>query len=144
MARENFERQSQKRIPGENCQRFTELDVTRRPATAKRIVVHRGQIVVDQRIGVDHLDRAGRGNRRLGIATRGLARQQRQKWPQPLAPCQKAVGHRLAQPIRTLGTEPIDVVGEVPIDQEPLSRQRIFKECCFRHCHTLDAGVKKE
>ena len=32
------------------------------PAAAVVVVVHRGQVVVDERVGVDHLQRAGRGH----------------------------------------------------------------------------------
>ena len=41
-------------------------DVQRRPASAQRVVVHRRQVVVNQRVGVNQLDRARRGKRESG------------------------------------------------------------------------------
>ena len=39
--------------------RFVVLDVAGRAAAAQHVVVHARQVVVDQRIGVDHFDGAG-------------------------------------------------------------------------------------
>jgi hypothetical protein len=58
-------------IAGEDRQPVAVDDVCRRPAAPQRVVVHGGQIVVDQRIRVDHLHRAGR---REGPLTRDARR----------------------------------------------------------------------
>ena len=76
----------------------------RRPSPPQRVVVHRRQIVVDQRVGVNELERAGRRQRQraraLGIRAVGCAdrfgRGERQHRPQPLAAGEQAVAHRLA------------------------------------------------
>ena len=47
-------------VAGEDRDVLAELDVRGRPAAAQVVVVHRRQVVVDQRVGVDQLDRAGR------------------------------------------------------------------------------------
>ena len=74
-----------RRIAGQDRRRLVERLVAGRPAAAQVVVVHRRQVVVDQRVGVDHLHRAGRGHRRRRVGPAGLGRHQRQERPQPLA-----------------------------------------------------------
>ncbi len=59
-------RQGQQRVAGQDGGRLAVDLVTRGPAAAQVVVVHRRQIVVNQRIGVDHFHGAGRGQRGLG------------------------------------------------------------------------------
>ena len=54
---QHLERHRQQTVAGEHRGRVVELLVAGRPAAPQIAVVHRRQIVVDQRIGVDHLDR---------------------------------------------------------------------------------------
>ena len=77
-------------------------DVQRRPSAAQRVVVHRRQIVVDQRVGVDQLDRA-RGRQRerrrrapcrVRPACDAHRRPPARGRPQPLAAGEHAVAHR--------------------------------------------------
>ena len=66
---QNFEREGQQPIAGQNCGRLVELLVDRRQAAAQVVVVHRGQIVMDQRIAMDALERGRDVQRfRLGHA----------------------------------------------------------------------------
>jgi hypothetical protein len=46
-------------VAGEAGHRFSENNVAGGPAAAEVIIVHRRQIVVNQRIGVNDLDRSG-------------------------------------------------------------------------------------
>ena len=62
VAGQNFERQRQKCIAGENGHRLAERLVAGRLAAAQVVVVHRRQVVVDQRISVHHFHRTSRGN----------------------------------------------------------------------------------
>ena len=58
-------------IAGENRDAVAVDHVQRRPASSQRVVVHRRQIVVNQRVGVNQLDRAGGGQgeaERIGIS----------------------------------------------------------------------------
>jgi hypothetical protein len=48
-------------------------DVRRRPAAAQVVVVHRRQVVVDQRVGVDELEGTGGREERLRIEAEGTA-----------------------------------------------------------------------
>ena len=56
------EGQRQERVPGQDGDGFAEHLVVGGNAAAEVVVVHRGQVVVDQRVGVDHLHRAGGGH----------------------------------------------------------------------------------
>ena len=55
-ARQRLECRRQQRIAGEHCVRLAELEVHARSSTALRGVVHRGQVVVHERIRVYQLD----------------------------------------------------------------------------------------
>ena len=77
------------------------------PAAAQVVVVHAGQIVVHQRVGVHRLDRrghAGDGGRRA--ADRAVGRQH-QRGAHPLARRAERVRQRLAVPAADLGLEPL-------------------------------------
>ena len=56
---EDFERERDHGIAGEDGDRFAEDFVVGRPATAQIVIVHRGEIVVDEGESVDQLDRDG-------------------------------------------------------------------------------------
>ena len=75
------------------------------PATAQVVVVHGGQVVMDERHGVDHLHRHRRGHGQIGVAAGQLTGRQGQDRSQPLATGQERVAHRLPQRLRTLGAE---------------------------------------
>ena len=63
--------------------RFVELDVHRGLAPAQRVVIHAGQIIVHQRVGVDHLDGAGRRVEAVRIAAAGSLIRQLDRKPSP-------------------------------------------------------------
>ena len=100
LAGQHLERQRQQGIAGQNRRGLVERLVAGGPATPQIVVVHGRQIVVDQRIGVDHLDGAGGRHGRLDRPAAGLRGQQHQHRPQPLARRQQAVTHRFAKPCR--------------------------------------------
>ena len=60
---ENLKGQDHQCIPSENGCGLVEGDVDRRPAAPLFVVVHAGQVVQDQRRGVNHLDGAGQRQR---------------------------------------------------------------------------------
>ena len=62
----------------QNRVRFTERFVVRRPATSRIVIIHRRQIVMDQRIGVDHFQSGGErhGYCFLNVKHGGRAKQQ--------------------------------------------------------------------
>ena len=70
LAREQRERLGLQPVAGEDGDAVAVDDVQRRPSAPQRVVVHRRQIVVDQRVGVNQLDGAGRGQREIAWRTR--------------------------------------------------------------------------
>ena len=68
------------------------------PPAAQLVVVHRRQVVVDQRVGVDQLDRGRGGQHRLGLGAGRARGGQREHRADPLAPGEQRVAHRLVEP----------------------------------------------
>ncbi len=85
LARDHLESQRQQTVTGQDGRRLVKRPVAGRPATPQVVVVHRRQIVVDQRIGVNHLQRTSRRQRRLSFAAARFGRHQAQDRTQPLA-----------------------------------------------------------
>ena len=82
------------RIAGENCDRLSENFMTGRPATAQIVVVECRQIVVDQRIGVQHFQRRAQVFDSHGKGTGDhAARFHAKNGAQPLSPGKYAVAH---------------------------------------------------
>ncbi len=105
--REQGEGFGQQAVAGEDGERVAVQDVQRRHAAAQAVVVHRREVVVHQRVGVNHLDGAGRRHgdesrggellgrpRPIGAGDR-LRGRQRQDGPDALAANGDAVAHRL-------------------------------------------------
>ena len=59
--RRNLERDRQQSVARQDRDRVSENFVTGRTTAAQIIVVHAGQIIVNERIGVDAFNRAGGG-----------------------------------------------------------------------------------
>ena len=120
---ENLEGQRLQGVARQNGGRLVEGAVSGRPAAPQVVVVHRRQIVVDQRIGVHAFDRrAGQDRRAVGAAERARGFD-REKGPQPLAAAERGVAHRFDQTAR-----PRDLPG-LRLDREkvverPLDRRR--------------------
>ena len=101
-AREKHERFREQSVTGENRQALAVDDVVGRPASPQGVVVHGRQIVVDERVGVNQLERT-RGRHRcracafqmIGIG--GFSRCERQHRPKALAAGQQAVAHGVGQ-----------------------------------------------
>ncbi len=104
---ENVEGQRQQPVAGENGGRLVEGLVRRRPAAPEVVVVHRRQVVVDQRIAMHAFDGAAGAQRRPGLGAerpRGLDRQER---AQPLAAAERAIAHGVEHALR-----PRDLAGQ--------------------------------
>ena len=98
--RQNVEREREQSVAGKDRGRLVELLVRGRAPAAQVVIVHRGQIVVRQRIAVHELER-GAGHQRA-LARRleqrgGLDHQER---AQPLSAGEAHVAHRVHQPLR--------------------------------------------
>ena len=119
VAGDDVEGQRQQPVAGEDRGGIVGLLVQRGPAAAQVAVVHRRQIVMDQRIAMDAFER-GAGQQR------GLARHaehgrtlDHQKRPQALAAAEAGIAHRVHQPLR-----PRDLVGQKRVGQQ-LRQQRL-------------------
>jgi hypothetical protein len=71
-----------------------------RSAAAQVVIVHRGQVVVRERIAVHELER---GARHQGAFARRVEQGRglhHEEWPQPLAAAEAHMAHRVDQPLR--------------------------------------------
>jgi hypothetical protein len=97
---QHLERLGLQRVAGQHRGGLVERDVHGRLAAPHRVVIHAGQVVVNQRVHVHVLDRerraVERGERRLG----DLAGRVDQQRTHALAAAQHRVAHRLVQPLR--------------------------------------------
>ena len=80
--------------------RLVEGAVDGRPAAAQVVVVHRRQVVVDQRIAMQAFDRRPDPPRAVAFGAEGARRLDDQERPQPFAAAENGVAHRLDQPLR--------------------------------------------
>jgi len=97
---DQLECQGQEAVPRQNGRRLVKCLVTRRPPAPQVVVVHRRQVIMDQRIGMNQLESTGSAHRRPGIAATGFGRHQAKHRSQPLSTPQHAVTHRRCQPGR--------------------------------------------
>ena len=83
-------------------------------AAAQVVVVHGGQVVVDQRVAVDALDRRRRAQkaRIVGSEPEQPGRFDHQRRAEPLAAVQDAVAHGVDQPLRPRDLPPFRLRGE--------------------------------
>ena len=85
----------EQRVAREHGDAFAEDFVVRWFAATEIVVVHRGQIVVDERVGVDTLDGA-RERQGVSLATAaGLRRRERERGPHAFAAGEERIAHRL-------------------------------------------------
>ena len=84
-------------IAGQDRGGFVELPVAARPTATEIVIIHHRQVIVDQGVAMDELDRRGdaRGGRR-GNAEQCGAGEHKER-PQALAGSQRTVAHRLEQ-----------------------------------------------
>ena len=64
---------------------FAEAHMTGRTAATQVVVVHRGQIVVDERVGVNQFEGTGRREQLFRARAEGLARGEDERGAQTLA-----------------------------------------------------------
>ena len=120
-SRENLERECQKRIAGEHGGCLVEGHMNGRPSAPEIVVVHAGQIVMHERIGVHRLDRRGHPKRAMRDQRRtDLRRTQHEKRPQPLAAGEDGVAHRLVN----AGVRPCGFGRSSSTRRRPSVRQR--------------------
>ena len=90
---EQIEGECQERVACENCRRFIKCAVHGRLAAPQVIIVHRWQIVMDERIAMDTFDSGGGVPDRFIIAAEQARGFCHQKGPQPFAARQRGMAH---------------------------------------------------
>ena len=91
--RGDLERLRQQRVAREHGDAFAKNFVVREFATTIIVIIHRGQIVVDKRIGVDALDGARERHGVRIVATARFRRREEHRRTHPLAAGEKRVAH---------------------------------------------------
>ena len=112
---EHLERERLQRVAGEDRGRLVELPVRRGAAAPQIVVVHRRQIVVHERVGVNQLDGGGDAIEQLFGGTDELAARVDEQWPDTLTAAEHGVAHCIEQSLGhvVVGTEN---VGELLVD----------------------------
>ncbi len=132
IARDEFEREREQRVAGENRGRLVESAVHGRPAAPQLVVVHGRQIVMHQRIAVHALDRRRRAHR-LGFRNaeqrRALDHEER---PEPLAAAERCVPH---------GEQ--ETLGPRDLARERRGRQRRHKRGLGRGRDRFETALKR-
>jgi len=95
--RQDLERERLHGVAGKHRLGHPEADVHRRLAAAQDIVVHARQVVVDQRVGVDELDRAGCAQRRRTHAVDRIGRGEHEQRTQSLSAVEDGIAHGVAE-----------------------------------------------
>ncbi len=93
--RGDFKGLREQRVAREHSDAFAENFVVRRFATAKIVVVHRGQVIVDKRIGMDAFDGAGERQGVFFGTAASFGSGQQNGGAHPFASSEKRVTHRL-------------------------------------------------
>ena len=96
-SREDLERQRVEAVAGEHRGRLAERLVHCRLAAPKLGIIHARQIVVDQRIDVDRLDRAADPKRALAIDREQARRGDGEQRTKPLAAADRGVAHGVVE-----------------------------------------------
>ncbi len=73
-----------------------------RLATTQQVVIHAGEVVVNQRVGMQQLNGHCRRQRRLPLTANGLGCQQGENRTQPFSAHQHAIADRLVEAGRAL------------------------------------------
>ena len=95
---QHLEGEGQQPVAGQDGGRLVELAVAGRTAAPQFAIVHRRQIVVDQRIAVDHLDGRGDADGAVPVDAEKGGRLHHQEGAQPLAAVQAAIAHGVEHP----------------------------------------------
>ncbi len=92
---ENFKSDGQERVAREDSDAFAKNFVTCGAPAAQVVVVHAGEVVMNEGIGVDAFHGAGGGEGVFGKAAAEFRGREGEGGAQALAPCKKAISHRL-------------------------------------------------
>ena len=91
----------QQPVAGQNGGGLVEGLVDGGTATAQIVVVHRRQVVMDQRIAMDHFQRASRAENAFALDSEQPRGLRQQEGPQPLAAAERSIAHGFEQALGT-------------------------------------------
>ena len=135
--REDTKSIGQQAVAGKDGGRLVEGLVDRRQAAPQIVVVHRRQIVMDQRIAMDAFERRGDSERRLSLRREQCRAFHDQKRPQPFAAIERAVPDRLHQARR-----PHDLAVACPPVQKPLHKRLHLGRAARKHQFERGIGIR--
>ena len=101
----HLEGPGQQGVAGQDGIGLTEHLVVCWPTPAQVVVVHGGEVVMDERHGVNHLQRHRGGQGQVALPTGELKGRQTEDRPQPLAPGQQGITHGFPQRLRPLQSQ---------------------------------------
>ena len=102
--RDRLESERQQRIADQDRRRLVEGDVAGGLAAPEIVVVHRRQVVVDEGVGVHHLDGGGGVDRPRARHVEEVGAREDQEGAQPLAAGEERIAHRLVEaPVLAVG-----------------------------------------
>ena len=113
----NLESQRQETIASQDGRRLVKRPVAGRPAPSQIVVIHRRQIVVNQRISMNHLQAHAAGIAESDSPPHASAAIRHKTGRSRLPPPKYAITHRHRQPRRTAGA-----VGRVDLGQVATER----------------------
>ena len=85
--------QSEQAVTGKHCHSFTKNLMIGQTAAAIIIVIHARQVIVNQRIGVNHFQTASHGQIIVALAAHSLCRSHQQNRTNAFTACHQAVFH---------------------------------------------------
>ena len=124
--RSGLERRGQQTVAGELCRRLVERLVAGRTAAAQIVVVHARQIVVNERIGMDHFERTRERQGVFDVAAVQAAELEHDHRTQALA----ARHRRLENAVVALMRLAREIALERRLDQRDI-RAQLFGKCHF-------------
>ena len=125
---QHLECQRQQGVTGQYGHRFAEFLVASRLAPAQVVIVQRGQIVMNQGVGVDAFQRAGYRQNRSNIGGKYARRLETKDRAHALSPCENAVAHC------AMDDRGATVLGRQQAVERGVDGQAVFfEECGERH-----------
>ena len=126
LAGHELEGKGQQAVTGQGSQAGTVDDMVRRLAPAQVVVIHAGQVVVDQGIRMDTFQSAGQSRIGRAILAQSFDRRQQKDRADALAAGQEAVIHGFIEPGKTRLVRR-QYVGQVTVDALTLSCQIVLE-----------------
>ncbi|CAH1653750.1 hypothetical protein CHELA20_54113 [Hyphomicrobiales bacterium] len=111
--RREFERQCQQGVPRENGGCLVEGDMNCRSPAPEVVIIHGGQIVMDERIAMQHFHRAGCVHRMVHVTSEKPGGFDDQERAQPFATTEHGMAHRGHEPFGARDLTLAQLGGEV-------------------------------